>query len=131
MPNDLLCDEFQDIVSEVLIRHKSILDIMTKLEESNARINRALIKSVTSCGCISINAKKQEYKHESLKEAKDTISSHLEGKMCDSCREKIEEELGKHLFYIAALCNSLDLNFYDLIIKEYKKLNALGIYTLR
>ncbi|KGG80112.1 hypothetical protein Y919_08060 [Caloranaerobacter azorensis H53214] len=131
MPNDLLCDEFQDIVAEVLIRHKSILDIITKLEESNARINRALIKSVTSCGCISINAKKQEFKHESLKEAKNTIDNHLEGKMCDSCKEKIEEELGKHLFYIAALCNTLDLNFYDLIIKEYKKLNTLGIYTLR
>ena len=131
MPNDLLCDEFQDIVSEVLIRHKSILDIITKLEESNSRINRALVKSVTSCGCISINAKKQEYNNESLEKAKNTISSHLEGNLCGSCKEKIEEELGKHLFYIAALRNSLDLNFYHLIIKEYKKLDALGIYTLR
>ena len=49
---DLNCDDFQNQVEEVLIRHKSILDIITKLDEYTSRINRAVVKSVTSCGCI-------------------------------------------------------------------------------
>ncbi len=57
--NNSVCKDFQNEVSKSLIRHKSILDIMTKLDEYNARINRAVAKSVTSCGCISIDAKKQ------------------------------------------------------------------------
>jgi len=29
---DLLCDQFQETVGEYLIRHRSILDIMAKLQ---------------------------------------------------------------------------------------------------
>ena len=47
--DNILCDNFQNMVAEVLIRHKSILDIITKLDEYNARINRAVVKSVTCC----------------------------------------------------------------------------------
>jgi hypothetical protein len=39
-----IIDELQALSSEVSIRHKSILDIMTKLDEYNARINRAVSK---------------------------------------------------------------------------------------
>ncbi|HAG45078.1 MAG TPA: DUF1573 domain-containing protein, partial [Clostridium sp.] len=56
---DLIFDEFQNSVDECLLRHKSILDIMSKLQESEARVNRALIKSVTSCGCLKVEAEKQ------------------------------------------------------------------------
>jgi len=56
---DLIFDEFQNAVDNSLLRHKSILDIMTKLQESQARVNRAVIKAVTSCGCLEIQAKKQ------------------------------------------------------------------------
>lgn len=130
MAKDLLCDNFQDKVSEILLRHKSILDIITKLEESNSRINRAVIKSATSCGCISINATKQEYNKESFNEVKSLLNNHIEGDLCDVCKEKIEQEIGNHFFYIASLCNSLDLNMQDIILKEYKDINTLGIYSL-
>ncbi|MTI48369.1 DUF1573 domain-containing protein [Sporosalibacterium faouarense] len=130
MLKDLLCDDFQEKVSDVLIRHKSILDVITKLGESNARINRAVIKASTSCGCISINSEKQEYNKETLAEVKDSLKSHVSGELCDVCKEKIEEEIGDHLFYIASLCNALDLNLYDILIKEYKELDTLGVYSL-
>lgn len=130
MLKDLLCDDFQEKVSEVLIRHKSILDIVTKLGESNARINRAVVKASTSCGCITINAQKQTYDKETLAEVKDSLKTHLDGDLCEVCKEKVEEELGDYLFYMASLCNALNLNLYDILIKEYKELDTLGIYSL-
>ncbi len=130
MSNDLICNNFQSKVSEVLVRHKSILDIITKLEESNSRINRAVVKSATSCGCISINACKQEYNKETLQEVKEHLKTHVDGELCESCREKIEEEIGNHMFYIASLCNTLDLNLNEVIKKELKEIKTLGIYSL-
>ena len=130
MKKDLLCDEFQEKANEVLIRHKSILDILTKLEESNSRINRAAIKSVTSCGCISINAKKQEYNKESFSKSKDILKNHINGELCDTCREIIEDEIGDHIFYITSMCNALDLNLYDILLKQYRELDVLGTYSL-
>ncbi|WP_425448449.1 DUF1573 domain-containing protein [Dethiothermospora halolimnae] len=130
MEKDLLCDDFQTKVSDVLVRHKSILDIISKLEESNAKVNRAVIKSVTSCGCVSIKAHKQNYDKETLSEVKDFLDNHVNGELCENCKEKIEEEMGNHIFYIASLCNTLDVNLYDIISKEYKNIKRLGIYGL-
>jgi len=31
---DLICDEFQNTVSELLIRHHSILDVLSKFQEA-------------------------------------------------------------------------------------------------
>lgn len=127
---DLLCDQFQVTVGECLIRHRSVLDIMAKLQEANARVNRAITKSVTSCGCISIAAEKQRIPTDvPLEQLKDHFQTHLNGKLCDHCREIIEAEIGNSLFYQAALCNLFDLNLYDIILKEQKKLTALGIFN--
>jgi len=130
MSNDLLCDNFQSKVSDVLVRHKSVLDIITKLEESSSRINRAVIKSATTCGCISINASKQKYNKETLQEVKSHLKTHIEGDLCESCKEKIEEEIGCHMSYIASLCNTLNISLNETIEKELEHLNTLGIYSL-
>lgn len=130
MDSDKLCDDFQSKVSDVLIRHKSILDTISKLEESNARINRAVVKSTTSCGCIKINASKQEYKKETLEELKSHLKTHVDGKLCEICKEKIEEEIGNYMFYLAALCNTLDINLSDVIYKELKEIKTLGVYSM-
>lgn len=128
---NVVCDEFQEKVSEVLIRHKSILDIITKLDEYNARINRAVMKSVTSCGCISINASKQKYNTDTLEELSRSLKNHVDGELCEVCREKIEEEMGAYAFYLASLCNTLDISLWDVLIKEFDNLKTLGIYNLK
>ncbi len=126
---DLLCDQFQDSVGEYLIRHRSILDIMAKLQEANARTNRAITKSVTSCGCIKVNADKQQIPADiTLHQMKDYMNNHLHGQLCETCREVIEAEIGNNLFYLAALSNVFNLNMYDTMLKEHKKLAALGVF---
>lgn len=128
---DLLCDDFQNAVAESLVRHKSILDVMTKLQEATARVNRAVAKSVTSCGCLEIHGTKPDLPADlSLREVRDRMSSHVEGRLCDTCRETLEEELGNQMFFLAALCNSLDLNLFDILIKENKKVSALGLFNI-
>ena len=128
---DLNCDDFQNQVEEVLIRHKSILDIITKLDEYTSRINRAVIKSVTSCGCIEIKATKQDYNKDSLVEIKNNMKNHVEGKLCPSCEEIVQEEIGAYLFYLAALCNALDIDMSEALLKEYSNIKALGIFSLK
>lgn len=122
---------FQVKVSELLLRHRSILDSISKHAESAVRVNRAITKSVTDCGCISINARKQNLPAEtSLEDCRKYMLSHLEGCLCENCKEIIEEEIGKHLFYLTALCHLLDFKLEDIFSKEYERLNALGYFHL-
>lgn len=128
---DMIVDDFQNAVSESLLRHKSIVDIITKLSESSSRINRAVAKSVTNCGCISIDAHKQEIPDGiSLDEVSDLLKYQIEGTLCDNCREVLEEEIGTNLYYLASLCDALDLNLFDVLIKEYDKIRTLGKFSL-
>lgn len=130
---DIIFDDFQNSVDDSLFRHRSILDIMSKYSESTARVNRAITKAVTNCGCIGINAEKQPtYDIDlSIENLTDTLNDHLDGQLCDNCREVVEKEIGNSLFYLTSLCNLLDLNLYDVLIKEYDKINTLGKYTFR
>lgn len=127
---DLLCDRFQAGVSECLIRHRSILDVMSKLHESSARVNRAVSKAVTGCGCVRVEAHKQRVPADiSLQQLREYMDTHVDGSLCEQCKDILESEVGNHLFYVAALCNLLDLNLYDVLIKEHKKLSALGVFN--
>jgi len=127
---DLLCDQFQETVGEYLVRHRSVLDVMAKLQEANARINRAVTKAVTNCGCIKINAEKQQVPPDvQLQDMKQYMQDHISGQLCEHCREIVEAEMGNAIFYLAAMSNVLDLNLYDIILKEHKKLGALGLFN--
>ncbi|MCW3491051.1 nucleoside triphosphate pyrophosphohydrolase family protein [Dethiobacter alkaliphilus] len=129
MKNDV--DQFQGKVSELLIRHRSIMDSLTKFHESTARINRAIAKTVTSCGCLSVCASKQNCPPEvDLKDCQKYMDSHLQGELCEQCREAVEEELGNHLFYLAAICDLLDLELTDVFGKEFKRISTLGFFNL-
>lgn len=132
MNKDILFEEFQNAVNDALNRNRSILDILSKLQGSAARVNRTCVKSVTSCGCLKINAEKQRIPQESsLADMGQYMNSHLEGALCEDCRDMVEKELGNHFFYIAALANALDISLYDVILKEEKNLSALGKYVLK
>lgn len=131
MKNGEVVGEFQDMVSDVLIRHRSILDCLSKFHESTARVNRSITKTVTDCGCISIKAIKQRFpEKESLKDCGKLMDSHIKGKLCEHCREVIAEEMGNHLFYLTALCSLLDYNLEDLFGLEYNRINTLGHFLL-
>ncbi|SHJ36515.1 hypothetical protein SAMN02745975_01922 [Geosporobacter subterraneus DSM 17957] len=124
-------NKFQDSVSKVLVRHKSILDVVTKYQESCAKVNRAVVKSATSCGCIKISAERQNIPDDaSYEELSGYMSSHIDGAPCDVCRDKIEKEMGNHLFYLAALCNTLDLQLDDILKSQLKNIDTLGKYSL-
>jgi hypothetical protein len=129
---DIICDQFQHSVSNLLIRHKSILDVLSKLNQTSSRLERAIIKSVTTCGCIKINALKQVIPEDvTFENLHNCMSTHLEGDICPNCKDIIEKEMGGHLFYLAALCNSMDINLFDVFLKENKKINTLGKYNFR
>ncbi|EJO5349199.1 DUF1573 domain-containing protein [Clostridium botulinum] len=130
---DVIFDDFQNSVNDSLLRHKSILDILTKYSESNARVNRAIAKSITNCGCVSVSAKKQQLPLDgiNIEDLRNCLKSHVDGELCDNCRDVIEREIGNNLFYLTSLCNLLDLNLYDILLKEYNKINTLGKYSMR
>ncbi|AIF50091.1 MULTISPECIES: hypothetical protein [unclassified Pelosinus] len=128
---DEKCSDFQTAVDDYLIRHRSILDIMTKYQEASARVNRAFAKSVTECGCVTVNATRQqapadiEYSH-----LKKFMSSHLSGEPCEQCKEIITKELGHSLFYLAALCNLSGISLNEVMHKECNTVTTLGFFHL-
>ncbi|HHY05491.1 MAG TPA: DUF1573 domain-containing protein [Clostridia bacterium] len=125
------CQDFEKTVSTYLLRHQSILDLLAKCQESSARTNRAITKSVTTCGCLKIKAQKQPLPPEAdLDDLKKFFSSHLEGALCDICREIVVDELGKNLFYTTALCNTLGIGLQEVIEEENKKVRTLGKFNL-
>lgn len=129
---DIMVDEFQYTANDLLVRNKSIIDLITKYQDSNARVNRGIVKAVTQCGCIKISAQKQAFPEDGdFEEIKNAMDTHLEGELCDNCRDLIEKDMGRNLFYLASICNTLDLNLYDIIIKEHDRIKMLGKYNLR
>ena len=122
---------FQDEVDAYLIRHRSILDVLSKLNESTARVNRAVVKAVTNCGCISIDAGKQQFPPDvGLADMKAYLDTHVHGTLCDRCREMIETEIGSFLFYGAGLCSLLGLELREIQDKQHSRIKSLGIFNL-
>ena len=131
---DIIFDNFQNSVDNCLIRHRSILDVLTKYTESSSRINRSVAKAVTNCGCIQISASKQKTLEDNYLDEdniKKHLNPHITGKLCEDCREVIEKEIGTNIFYLTSLCNQLDLNLYDILLKEYNKNQTLGKFNSR
>jgi hypothetical protein len=124
-------EEFQKTVSDYLLRNRSILDVMTKLQDATTRVNRAIAKSVTYCGCIRIEAGKQEIPEDvESNSLLDYVKSHIEGEPCPNCRDIIESELGNALFYLAAVSCLLGLDMGKALKKENDRISTLGIYSL-
>ncbi|RQD77008.1 MAG: DUF1573 domain-containing protein [Candidatus Syntrophonatronum acetioxidans] len=129
MKSDL--NDFQDKVDELLIRHKSILDSLSKYQETNSKVNRAIIKSITFCGCVTVNASSQNIPEDaSLKDYKKYVDTHFSGKLCEQCKDIIEEKMGNNLFYLVALTNLLELDLDEILKKEMDKINTLGHFNL-
>lgn len=120
-----LTEDFQNTVSKFHIWNKSILDIMTKLQTAIAKTNRSLVKSVTSCGCVEIDGRKNLVDFNKADEG-----SQVKGVLCEDCKANIEKEIGESLYYIISLCNALNLNVDKIITKELDRVKTLGKYNL-
>jgi hypothetical protein len=53
------------------------------------------------------------------------------GTLCDNCRDTISHEIGTTVFYLAALCNLLELDLDTVIREENERIRTLGIYSLK
>lgn len=123
--------EFQEQVSELLLRHRSLLDVVTKFSQSNASVNRAVAKSITECGCIELTARPQGFSDQmELDQARQKSKSHMTGQLCETCQDAIRGEMGKNLFYLSALCNALDIQLDEVVAKESDKCSTLGWFNL-
>jgi NTP pyrophosphatase (non-canonical NTP hydrolase) len=129
--SDMKLKEFQHMVSDLLLRHRSLLDVVTKYQQSNSTVNRSVIKAITECGCIEVNAKKQEFSENmTYDQAKESLKTHITGKLCEQCNDMIKNELGKNLFYMSALCNLLDIDLEEVVSRESKKCSTLGFFNM-
>lgn len=124
---DLICREFQNAVGQSLVRHRSLLDVMSKLQEASSRTNRAVSKAVTACGCITVNADRQKVPEGvDYRDLARHMQTHVRGDLCESCRDVIESEIGLQLLYLAGLCEVLGLQLSEVIERERDRLSALG-----
>ena len=124
-------DEFQKKVSLLIVRNSNILDILTKCQISCGKLCRSVVKSATGCGCCSISVEKTLSAFSFSGKQNSKESSGIEGALCDVCRDRVECEIGELLFYIAGVCNALDLDMNEIIKKEIKNVEVLGKYSLK
>ena len=125
-----LSEDFQSKVSLLIARNNNILDILTKFQDSCGKTNRSVIKSATGCGCVRINAEKTSFNIEEIKSLSPKELSGIKGDICSFCRERIENEIGETLFYLAGLCNAMGLSMKDIMKKEISNVEMLGKYSL-
>ncbi|WP_020620111.1 hypothetical protein [Paenibacillus daejeonensis] len=124
-------EQFQQQVSELLLRHRSLLDVLSKYGQAGASVNRAVTKAVTECGCVELNARKQDYPEGvAWEEARTQLASHMEGDLCEHCKDVLKSELGKNLFYMSALCNLLNIKLEEVVDAESQKCSTLGLFNL-
>jgi len=124
---DGFCRELQEAIGKCLVRHRSVLDLMSKLQEATSRTNRAVAKAVTSCGCIRVTAGKQEIPVDAhFRDLPRHARTHVEGRLCDACQEALESEIGIQLLYLAGLCEVLGLTLGDIVEAERNRVTALG-----
>jgi len=129
--HDKCCQDFQKAVDKYLTRHRSILDILSKHQEATARVNRAFVKAVTECGCVKVNACRQQVPaNANYSDLYLYMSSHLSGEPCSSCKEILAKELGHSLFYFTAICNLAGLDLENIMTEEQKRVNTLGFFHL-
>lgn len=127
-------EQFQNFIDDLVLRNKSILDQMTKLQDACARLNRTLSKSATTCGCVKMTITKQQLDFtniSNIEELKSLLSTHVEGYPCNSCNESIEKEMGRVLFYMAAIANTLGISLSSVIESEKARTSLLGSYSLK
>ena len=111
------CHDFQKNVEENLVRHFSVLDIVSKFQETNARVNRALFRAVTDCGCIQIDASKQVLPDDcSFEDIRNHVQSTLRGgSSAKTAGTSLKRKSVKICSTLAGMCNALKLDLEEII----------------
>lgn len=65
-----------------------------------------------------------------IEEAQHKLGTHVQGHLCENCKEIVSDQLGKNMFYISALCNLLDIKLEDVVERESKKCSTLGFFNM-
>lgn len=129
--SSLSLKQFQEQVSELLLRHRSVLDVLSKYTQSGAAVQRSVAKAITECGCIQVHAGKQHYSTEmTIEDAKKLLDTHMNGTLCENCVEVVSAEIGRNLFYTASLCNLLGINLEEVLEEESKRCSTLGFFNM-
>lgn len=129
-----ITNEFQDTVREYEYFHKNILEQLVKFQELSAKLNKNIIRACSTCGCIEINANKFDFSNNARELSFEAIrlleDHHIKGNLCEDCKDLIEKHMGSCLYYLTYMCNSLNLDFNDIFIKEMDKINLLGRFNI-
>ncbi len=126
-----LSENFQNKVSVLIARNNNTLDILTKFQDSCSKTCRSVIKSATGCGCVKILAEKSLFDMDNVTKLSPKELSGITGTICPDCRDRIENEIGESLFYLAGLCNAMGLSMQDIMKKEISNVEMLGKYSLK
>lgn len=123
---------FQKRIGSHICRHKNLADTLSKASEYSARVNRAVVKAATGCGCIRFEARTQNIPEDASLE---TLPQYMQtctcGELCPRCRDRIGKELGGLFFYTAALAEALGINLDEVLLDELMRLTILGRFSLR
>ena len=63
-------------------------------------------------------------------EMKEHMETHVKGEMCEHCREVLEQEIGRNLYYLTALCDLFGLRLERVLQEEQKRIATLGVFNL-
>lgn len=124
-------EDFQNKVALLIARNNNLLDILTKYQDSCAKSCRTAIKSATGCGCIKICAEKTPFDINAIKNLSPKELSGTEGTLCPDCKDRLESEIGESLFYLAAICNALEMSMKNIMKREINNVEILGKYSLK
>lgn len=118
-------EHLQRAIEKYYHRNKGVLDTLSKLQISVAKTQRCVVKTATQCGCTELYIKKQP--PDIMGEAE----SMLTGKICDGCRERLEQCLGDVLFYFMSLALLTETDVNQLVENQVKQLELLGKFNLK
>ena len=76
----IICHEFQETVAQYLIRHRSFLDVLSKLQESTARTQRPSPKP-SPCAGVSAKHEAPNPPNVAFSDLQAIMDTHLRGEL--------------------------------------------------
>lgn len=117
----------QQKAGEYLIADPGALQILLLIQLNACHLHQCVLNAANGCGCVSLSCAPVTPPADWDCTVKIASGDNL-GKLCPNCRAAICDRLGALLFYIAALCSSMNLTLPDICESEIEKLDLLGYF---